>query len=152
MTGTGSTSSGTPTRPTILIGYTPTPEGTAALARATLEAKHQDAHLAVLNTGKDGNYNDPIFATEQDIDAVDAQLTEANISHSIIRPNNDLSAADSILNAAHDLAADLIVIGLRRRSPVGKLITGSTAQEVLLGADCPVLTVKAHGGSCAVAE
>ena len=137
------TSTSTDKQPTILVGYTPTPEGTAALARATLEAKQQGAHLAVLNTGKDGNYNDPVFATEQDIDAVDAQLTDADIPHSIHRPNDDLSAADSILNAAHDLAADLIVIGLRRRSPVGKLITGSTAQEVLLGADCPVLTVKA---------
>ncbi len=134
----------TPEQPTILVGYTPTPLGTAALAAATEEALRRHAHLAVLNTGNAGDYNDPVFASEQDIDAVGAELTRLGVAHTIIRPNDDLTAAESIVEHAARLGAEMIVIGLRRRSPVGKLITGSTAQSVLLDADCPVLGVKAH--------
>jgi nucleotide-binding universal stress UspA family protein len=53
------------------------------------------------------------------------------------------TAAAETLNAADDVGADLIVIGPRRRSPVGELLMGSSSQQVLLGADCPILAVKA---------
>ena len=53
------------------------------------------------------------------------------------------SPADDLLQAATDHDADLLVIGLRRRSAVGKLVLGSNAQDILLRADCAVLAVKA---------
>jgi nucleotide-binding universal stress UspA family protein len=40
-----------------------------------------------------------------------------------------------------DVEADLVVIGIKKRSKVGKLMFGSTAQYVILSCDCPVLTV-----------
>ena len=51
--------------------------------------------------------------------------------------------SEDLIGIAEDADAELIVIGLRRRSPVGKLILGSNAQRILLDAKCPVLAVKA---------
>ena len=99
----------------------------------------------VVNTGRHGDYAHPNFATSEDIDAIEAELGEAGIEHEVQQPTDGRSAAESILGIAVENAADLIVIGLRRRSPVGKLITGSTAQHILLDAPCPVLSVKAPG-------
>jgi nucleotide-binding universal stress UspA family protein len=53
--------------------------------------------------------------------------------------------AARLVDAAAATAAAVIVIGLRRRSPVGKLVLGSGAQQTLLDAPCPVLAVKPQG-------
>ena len=76
-----------------------------------------------------GDYSHPSFATAQDIDAIDAELGEAGMDHEVLQPTDGTSAAEAILGAAVSSSADLIVIGLRRRSPVGKLLTGSTASR-----------------------
>jgi nucleotide-binding universal stress UspA family protein len=127
---------------TIVVGYLPTPEGSAAVDQAMAEAKLTESRLVVVNTGHYGDFSHPNFASAQDIDALDAQLNDAGLEHEIRRSVNSTSAAEAILEAAADTAAELIVIGVRRRSPVGKLFAGSTAQHVLLDADCPVLAVK----------
>ena len=127
---------------TIVVGYLPTPEGSAAVDHAIAEATLTSSRLVVVNTGHYGDFSHPNFASAQDIDALDEQLTGSGLEHEIRRSVESTSAAEAILLAAAETSADLIVIGVRRRSPVGKLFAGSTAQHVLLDADCPVLAVK----------
>jgi len=54
-----------------------------------------------------------------------------------------LSPAEDLVAVVSEEGADMIVIGIRRRSRTGKLLLGSDAMEILLLAECPVLGVKA---------
>ena len=128
---------------TIVVGYIPRPEGLAAVDSAITEAERRGEKLVVVNTGHHGDYSHPSFAASQDLEALDTQLTARGIEHEVRQPTRGLAPADELLGAAAEVDARLIVIGLRRRNPLGKLITGSTAQQVLLDASCDVLAVKA---------
>ena len=83
------------------------------------------------------------YQSEAQLEEVRSTLREAGVEHEVRQLVRGLDPADDLVNVANELEADIIVIGLRRRSPVGKLILGSNAQRVLLDAPCPVLAVKA---------
>jgi len=53
-----------------------------------------------------------------------------------------LEAGEDLVQLAEDTGIAEIVIGIKRRSKVGKLLFGSTAQYLILHAPCPVLTIK----------
>jgi nucleotide-binding universal stress UspA family protein len=53
------------------------------------------------------------------------------------------TASDALLAVAEEVGAELLVVGIHRRSPVGKVLLGSNAQRILLNAPCPVLAVRA---------
>jgi nucleotide-binding universal stress UspA family protein len=128
---------------TIVVGYLPSPEGLAAFEHAKQWAVETGARVVVVNTGHFGDNSHPSYASAQDVDAIEAELAAAGLLHEVVQPNDARPAAEVILAAALSSSADLVVIGHRRRTPVGKLLLGSTAQHVLLDAPCPVLTVKA---------
>ena len=127
---------------TIVVGYVPTPEGEAALAAAIAEASRREEPLHVLNTARGDTLSDPRYASEDTLDEMRARLARAGVVFEIQQLVRGHEAADEIVEAADRLNASLIVIGLRRRTPTGKLITGSQAQRILLDANCPVLAVK----------
>ena len=130
---------------TIVVGFVPKPEGRAALRRATEEAQLRDAKLVVVNSHRGGRSydSDESAASEAALAEVREQLETTGVPYEVRQLVRGLDPAEDMIAVAEQVKAEFIVIGLRRRSPVGKLILGSTAQTVLLEAECPVLAVKA---------
>ena len=129
---------------TIVVGYVPTPEGEAALTAAITEARlprgaaARRQQLARRLPGRQPRSPPRTRST-----TVRARLDEAGVVYEIDQLVRGHEASEELVEAADRVKASLIVIGLRRRTPTGKLITGSQAQRILLDANCPVLAVKA---------
>ncbi|MFC7406863.1 universal stress protein [Georgenia alba] len=111
---------------TVLVGYAETPEGAAALAFGLEEARRRSTGVAVLV-----------------MSGADPEVAADDVPVEVRRPDrNEPDAAGWLLDLAAEISAELIVIGLRRRSPVGKLLLGSQAQQILLQSRVPVIAVK----------
>jgi nucleotide-binding universal stress UspA family protein len=128
---------------TIVVGYTPTPAGRAALSTATTEARKSDRPLVVVNTSRGDALDDPAFAQPADLDWVRATLEEAGVTFTIRQEVRGREAADELIDVLEEVEAELCVIGIRRRSAVGKMLLGSNAYRILMDSPCPVLTVRA---------
>ena len=115
----------------IVVGYSAKPEGRAALQRAIQEARLRGSSLIVVHSSPDAELGD-----------LSGELAAAGVPYEIQATSDNLDPAEELIAAATSSDADFIVIGLRKRSPVGKLLLGSNAQRVLLDAACPVLAVK----------
>jgi nucleotide-binding universal stress UspA family protein len=128
----------------VLVGFVPTPEGRAALRRAVLECHLRGTSLIVVNAehaSAPATAAPDSFAAE--LSAICGELAVSEPDLEVRRNRNAYEPADDVLSVAEELGAELIVIGLRRRTAVGKLILGGSAQRILLDASCPVLAVKA---------
>lgn len=127
----------------VVVGFVPTPEGWAALDAAVEAARVAGDRLVVVNTSRGDTYADPRYAQDHHLEDLRARLDPAGVPWSVVRRMRGVDAADEMLAVAEEEKAALVVIGLRHRSPVGKLLLGSTSQRILLEAGCPVLAVKA---------
>src|SRR5689334_9873907 len=128
---------------TIVVGYVPTPEGEAALTAAIAEARLREQPLHIVNSARGDSLVDSRFVQESGIDDLRSRLDASGVVYEIDQKVRGHEASEEVVEAADRVKASLIVIGLRRRTPTGKLITGSQAQRILLDANCPVLAVKA---------
>jgi nucleotide-binding universal stress UspA family protein len=127
-----------PAMSSVVVGYVPKPEGEAALDKAIEEARLRGAELIVVHSHRSRGDGE-----EPDLSEVRTRLEASGVTFDIRQLVRGFEAAEDLVSVAEAHDAELIVIGLRRRTPVGKLILGSNAQRVLLDAHCPVLAVKA---------
>ncbi|WFG45370.1 universal stress protein [Pseudonocardia alni] len=135
---------------TICVAYGPTPEGDAALDLAVRESRLRGAPLTVLATGRqelfdaDGTGTHDHAALDSAIGSMLAGLRADGDPVTAVRVVDDGGdPAEAILDLAAQEDAQLLVVGVRRRSPVGKLLTGSTAQRIILDSPIPVLVTHA---------
>ncbi|MCL3862182.1 universal stress protein [Actinotalea sp. K2] len=127
---------------TVVVGYVATPEGRAALAAGRQEAATRSARLVVVLSERGHRFGSDQVDLGTQEDELREQLDKDDLPYEIRQTSRGRDVADDLISTATDTGAQLIVIGLRRRSPVGKLILGSNAQRILLDAPCAVLAVK----------
>lgn len=133
---------------TIVVGYVPTPQGEAALDRAIIEAGRDGGQkLVVVNASKsDPIEDDRAIADSGTLKRIEERLKSSVADYEVRQALRGQDPAGEIVDTAERCNATLIVIGLRKRSSVGKMLFGSTAQGVLMDASCPVLAVKSVKG------
>lgn len=131
----------------VVVGYIPTHEGRAALERAAAEARLRATTLLLVSSNRGARDFDAEEARhfEAALRNIRDQLEMEGVRYEERSPARGSEPATDLLAVAEEVDAEVIVIGLRRRSPVGKLLLGSNAQRILLEARCPVLAVKASG-------
>jgi nucleotide-binding universal stress UspA family protein len=129
----------------VVVGWIDSPEGQAAIEAAVEETRRRNGRLIVVHSAKGGDDDAATVMRVRDrLSELEARLISEGVAVTIRDFVRGKEPAEDLIEVAEKEDAALIVIGLRRRSPVGKLLMGSNAQNILLRADCPVLAVKAR--------
>jgi len=118
---------------TIVVAYADTPPGHAAVTAAVAEASRDRETVIIV----------PAVRGDQAPDVAEVETRWPDIAGRVEVERGDLGdPSDTVVQVSQRRDARLVVLGLRARTPVGKLVFGSTAQRILLDATCPVLAVK----------
>ena len=118
---------------------------TLALHQAGREAQLRGTDLAVLHVVEtlDLDVEEAYrHSIRDEVESALADVGASGLSWDLHLATADHDVAATVLDLASKAGADLLVIGARRRSPVGKVLLGSVTQTLILDADIPVLVVK----------
>ena len=127
---------------TLLIGYVPTPVGEAAFEAALAEAAVHGDDMVILNSPRRGATVDADLVDDAAESALIARAAAVGVTARVDHADHGPDVVATFEAVVRETDARLIVIGLRRRTPVGKLVMGSSAQRILLEVSVPVLAVK----------
>jgi nucleotide-binding universal stress UspA family protein len=126
----------------VVVGYSPSAQGDAALAAAAREAdRGGDVLVVASHAYHDADSGRTVAGRDQVLEALAASGV-APLPQTEVRTGEDLDVGDFLLQVIEDTEARLLVIGLRRKSRIGKLNLGASARRVVLESPCPVLAVK----------
>lgn len=128
----------------VVVAYQATAVGNLALKEAAQEAKLRATSMTVVNV-PEGVDIDVIEADKVRLSNEITEVLREGDGHAVdwtLQVITGEDAAEAVLNLVADTDANLLVVGARRRSRVGKLLMGSVTQNIILDADIPVLVVK----------
>lgn len=127
----------------ILIAYDKNMSTAKVMDEALSRAKKLGAYVYLVRTFSPDDKQLEIDKIEQQLNELGKEVFEKHgvgfETHILIR---GLAPGEDIVKYAREKQVDEIIIGIKKRSKVGKLVFGSTAQYVILEAHCPVLSVK----------
>jgi nucleotide-binding universal stress UspA family protein len=126
---------------TIAVAYRPDDFGRAALDWAAAEARTKGEGLLIINVHRVEPRLDTGHAKGRHMQDVTEALAKDNIPYELRQVEGE-NVASTVLFEAEQAGATLVVIGVRPRSPVGKILMGSVAQQILLDSAVPVVAVK----------
>ena len=129
---------------TVAVAHQVSATSRKALVEAVKEANYRGTDLAVLHVVDSidaDNQEAYRLGVSDEIEKVVGERPPISWKLHLVTAQGDLG--DALLRLVAAVDADLLVIGARRRSPVGKALLGSVAQTVILEANLPVLVVKA---------
>lgn len=129
----------------VVVGFIDNPEGRQALDLAIEEAERRQRRLIVVHSMRGGfrTKEDEYINYRQALGELDQELTDRGIEHEIHEYVRDQTPAQDLVEAVDQFDAELLVIGYKKRTATGKALLGSHAQEVLMNAKVPVLSVMA---------
>jgi nucleotide-binding universal stress UspA family protein len=128
---------------TVVVAHQVSPTSRAALVQGIKEATFRDTDLVVLHVVEslDADRREAYrLGVADEIEKIVGQ--DPGVSWELRLSTAGADLGDALLAQVGKIDADLLVIGARRRSPVGKAILGSVAQTLILEANLPVLVVK----------
>ncbi|MBO8182524.1 MAG: universal stress protein [Archaeoglobus sp.] len=129
---------------TILVALSPSERRTRVMDFAVEEAKLRGKKLVIVHSlyGGDKTSEEEIERGENLLKWAEEKAKDAGLeveTHLLVRGKD---AADDILDFMKEIKPDMVVVGVKKRSPTGKLIFGSVPQKIILNSEVPVVSIR----------
>lgn len=126
---------------TVVAAYAPDEFGRAAVEAALVVAASRGTDVVVVNASRGDALVDERYAQSGQLHELEDLLAAATVGTSV-RQSVGGDVAEQVIEVLEEVGGTLLVVGLRHRSPIGKMLMGSVAQRLLLDSPVPVLSVK----------